>query len=136
VRGHINKKEIVKAIKAAEKNTGAEILVRVEKSCGDQSPVERAKRLFGKLGMHRTKHHNGVLIYLSLEDRKAAIYGDSGIHHHATDIFWNEVFEVMKADFTQNKFTEGLVKAVAITGEKLAKHFPKEKDDKNELRDC
>src|SRR2546422_10583325 len=64
------------AIKAAETRTSAEIRVHLERRLPRRffgKPVdalERARRLFARLGMHRTVERHGVLLYLAIEDRK------------------------------------------------------------------
>ena len=57
------KKQIVNAIKEAEKETSGEIRVHIESSC-KKDTLERTVQLFEKLKMHETQLHNGTLIYL------------------------------------------------------------------------
>ncbi len=129
-----DQQRIVAAIKAAEQQTSGEIRVHVESHCkGD--PLERAKAIFVKLNMHQTAQRNGVIIYLALKDRKLAIWGDKGINEKVPDNFWEDVKETMIAHFKKNEFTEGLVKGIAMIGEKLREYFPYQSDDINELSD-
>ena len=39
----------------------------------------------------------------------------------------------MVDNFKQGKYTEGLSQGILMAGEQLKKHFPHQKDDKNEL---
>src|SRR5262249_60330506 len=77
---------ITTAVREAERGTSAEIRVHMERRVGHglrrrtTDPMERARHVFAGLGMHRTSHRSGVLVYLSVEDRKLAIVGDDGIH--------------------------------------------------------
>ncbi len=129
-----DQQRIVAAIKAAEQQTSGEIRVHVESHCkGD--PLERAKAIFVKLNMHQTAQRNGVIIYLALKDRKLAIWGDKGINEKVPDNFWEDVKETMIAHFKKNEFIEGLVKGIAMIGEKLREYFPYQSDDINELSD-
>ncbi|NOX88964.1 MAG: TPM domain-containing protein, partial [Calditrichaeota bacterium] len=65
------KKQIVDAIKEAEKETSGEIRLHIESKCkGD--PLERAIKVFQKLKMHKTALRNGTLIYLALNNKKFA----------------------------------------------------------------
>ncbi len=129
-----DQQRIVAAIQAAEQQTSGEIRVHVESHCkGD--PLERAKAIFVKLNMHQTAQRNGVIIYLALKDRKLAIWGDKGINEKVPDNFWEDVKETMIAHFKKNEFTEGLVKGIAMIGEKLREYFPYQSDDINELSD-
>ncbi len=128
------KNRIMDAIREAEHNTSGEIRVHIEKDCpGDV--LDRAAYIFAKLGMHRTRLRNGVLIYLSLEDRKFAILGDAGINRVVPEGFWDNIKEEMLRLFREGKVTDGLVKGILMAGEKLKEHFPYQEDDVNELSD-
>ena len=127
-------KQIVEAIKEAEKNTSGEIRVHIEKRC-KIDVLDRAADIFAMLKMHKTELRNGVLFYLSIEDRKFAILGDAGINAKVPNNFWESVKEAVFEQFKQNNQTEGLVKGILMAGEKLKAHFPYQKDDVNELSD-
>ena len=68
----LDKAEIVKAIKSAEKKTSGEIQVHVDKHC-KEDVLDRAAHVFKTLKMHETKERNGVLFYLAIKDHKFAI---------------------------------------------------------------
>jgi len=125
---------ILLAVKNAELDTSGEIRVHIESRCpGDV--LDRAAQVFDLLHMQNTKLRNGVLIYLSIENRKFAILGDAGINAVVPENFWDEVKNVMIRHFRENRFTEGLTEAIELTGEQLKKHFPYQADDVNELPD-
>jgi|SRR6185436_2726495 len=126
--------EIKAAIKKAEKVTSGEIRVVVEDIC-KADVLDRAAHLFHKLKMHETKERNGVLIYVSVDDRKLAIIGDAGIHKIVKDDFWNKIKEDMTNHFRQGHIAEGIVHAVHEAGKALSHHFPCQKDDRDELSD-
>lgn len=127
-----DKKRIVAAITEAEAKTSGEIRVHVESRCGGDA-FERARLLFEKLGMTATAGRSGVLIYLAWKDRKLAVLGDSGIHEKVGGDYWNGIVEMIVADFHEGRFGDGLVKAVTEVGRRLAEHFPRKTDDRNEL---
>ncbi len=127
-------KRIVEAIGQAEQNTSGEIRVHIEKNC-KKDVLDRAADVFAMLKMHKTDLRNGVLFYLSLEDRKFAILGDGGINAKVPENFWESVKEVVLEQFKLDNQTEGLVKGILMAGEKLKAHFPYQKDDVNELSD-
>ncbi|MBA3664646.1 MAG: TPM domain-containing protein, partial [Bacteroidetes bacterium] len=71
--------KLTNAIAEAELKTSGEIRVHIENFClGNE--LNRAQKLFTKLGMHKTVKRNGVLIYVAALSRKVAIVGDEGIH--------------------------------------------------------
>jgi uncharacterized membrane protein len=123
---------IVAAIAAAEGRTSAELRVHVTKRVPEDLDT-RAMRRFHVLGMAKTEHRNGVLIYIAPRARKFRILGDAGIHAKAGDEFWKGVASVMEAHFRKEQFTEGVVTGIGLLGEELARHFPRQDDDRDEL---
>ncbi len=121
-------------IRKAEDRTSGEIRVHLD-CCSRENPLEKAEKVFRRLGMARTKARNGVLVYLATEDRKFAILGDEGIHRVVPENYWEEVKEKMQAQFREGKLCEGICLGVREIGEKLKIHFPVETDDRNELPD-
>ncbi|HOW26444.1 MAG TPA: TPM domain-containing protein [Bacteroidales bacterium] len=128
------KEDIKMAIRHAELDTSGEIRVHVETTCAGDV-MDRASRLFAKLNMHKTRLRNGVLIYLAIRNRKFAIIGDMGINAVVPDRFWNLVESEMLNQFRENHFTDGLIRAIDMTGQQLKKHFPYITNDINELPD-
>lgn len=128
------KEQIIQAIQDAEAETSGEIRVHIESNSGPD-PLKRAKEVFEKLGMAKTKLHNGVLIYLAVNDRKFAIIGDQGIDRVVPENFWDDTKEQMSACFKAGHFVEGICLGIHSAGEHLAKHFPCQDDDVNELTD-
>jgi uncharacterized membrane protein len=125
---------ILEAVKSAEKETSGEIRVHIETSC-PEDVLDRAAWIFGKLGMNKTALRNGVLFYLAVADKKFAIIGDAGINTKVPSGFWDAISEILKKDFREGKFTEGLSTGILMAGEQLKAHFPYSKDDVNELPD-
>lgn len=132
--GKENEKLIKKAIKKAEKMTSGEIFLHIESSC-KENVLDRAAWVFKTLEMHKTDQRNGVLIYLSIDDRKFAIIGDAGINAAVPPGFWDSVKTVMINRFTAREYAEGLIAGIEMAGEKLKEFFPWQKDDLNELSD-
>lgn len=125
---------ITLAVSEAESKTSGEIRVHIENSFKGEV-LDRAAFLFKQLGMDKTEHSNGVLIYLAVKSKKFAIIGDKGIHKVVPENFWDSIKEEMLKDFRENRFDEGLVKAIRSTGDHLKKNFPRLDNDVNELSD-
>ncbi|HPR72065.1 MAG TPA: TPM domain-containing protein [Bacteroidales bacterium] len=122
------------AIISAEENTSGEVRVHIETDmAGDV--LDRAAWIFRKIGMHKTNDRNGVLFYLALNKREFAVIGDAGINARVSEGFWDEIKELLAKNFSENKFTEGLIEGILMTGTKLKEYFPRQKDDINELPD-
>jgi uncharacterized membrane protein len=130
----VEQADIRQAITAAEHETSGEIRVHLETSCR-ADVLDRAAQVFKWLKMEKTELRNGVLIYLSVKDRKFAIIGDKGINSVVPPDFWDKTKDEMLNRFRAGKFAEGLVYGISETGHHLKKFFPHKKDDINELSD-
>jgi len=128
-------KEIVDAIRSAEKATSGEIRVHIEKSHGNKDIFERAMEVFHALKMDNTKQDNGVLIYVAVEDRNFVIYGDKGINAVVPVDFWESTKDTIVTHFKNGNFKQGLIDGILKAGDQLQKHFPWDENDVNELPD-
>jgi len=126
--------KIVEEIRRAEERTSGEIRVHLDRHSG-KDVLGKARKIFVQLGMNRTHHRNGVLIYLATDHRKFAIVGDEGIHRAVPENYWEDVKEEMQKQFRQGEFLAGLCTGIQRIGEKLQAYFPAEKDDGDELPD-
>ena len=130
----IKEKRIMAAIRAAETASSGEIRVYIESVCAD-SVEKRTLEIFKKLKMYMTHERNGVLIYIAIESRKFAIFGDEGIHKKMGFSFWTNEAATLKTYLSEDKIVEGICKVAVDIGEALKSHFPHQSDDKNELPD-
>lgn len=129
-----DKERIVDAIKKAELNTSGEIRVHIESKC-KADVLDEAAFIFEKLKMHKTEQRNGVLFFLSVEDRHFAILGDVGINTEVPEGFWDQVRDTVITNFKNEAFATGLAEGILMAGEKLKQYFPYQSDDVNELDD-
>lgn len=126
------KRQIERSIRQAETLTSCEIRLRVEKECKNNLQ-QHVIEVFRFLGMDRTKNKNGILFYISIKDQKIAILGDKGVNKYVSDEFWNDIYNFIRNEFSKQNYCYGLSMAIIQTGKQLAKIFPVEKDDVNEL---
>jgi uncharacterized membrane protein len=125
---------LAEAVQQAEGRTSAEIKVVIVRHCwGDIR--DKALATFRKLALDDTRDRNCVMIMLVLANREFLIYGDTGIHEKVGQDFWDEVRDEMAARFREGEFGEGLRSGVLRAGEKLAEHFPRREDDRDEISD-
>jgi len=125
--------EVIKAaISSAEKNTSGEIRVHIEKIC-PEDVLDHAAFIFEKLEMHKTKQRNGVLFYLSLEDKKFAILGDAGINAKVPKGFWDKVKDSMYPYLKSEDITQALKTGILLAGKELQAYFPFDKTEGNQL---
>ena len=95
----------------------------------------RAERAFFERGLYKTKKNTGVLVFLSLLERKVWILADKGIYEKmdqkTLDRFANEVSRGVRED----RACEVLSQAIQEIGVILSRHFPITSDDTDELTD-
>lgn len=126
---------IIQAIREAESRTSGEIRVLIQRGNLSSDPLVATQKKFHRLGMHKTRERNAVLIFVAPRVHKFAVVGDNAIHEKCGDEFWQRVVEKMRAHFQNEKFSDALIEAVKEVGSVLARHFPKTSEDRNELPD-
>jgi len=126
---------IIQAIRKAESKTSGEIRVLIQRGKLNSDPFVAAQKKFHRLGMHRTRERNAILIFVAPRVHKFAVIGDQAIHEKCGDQFWQRVVEKMRTHFQNEKFSEALIEAVEEIAEVLASDFPKTREDTNELPD-
>ena len=126
--------DIVAAIQSAEQKTSGEIRVFISRKNVDDA-VAAAQKQFDRLGMTKTHHRNGVLIFVAPSARKFAVIGDTAVHQKCGDAFWLALAEEMASHFKKSDFTAGIIHGIQKAGELLAAHFPPQAEAGNELPD-
>ncbi len=93
-----------------------------------------AAAMFYEAGIANTLAENGLLIYLSLLERRLEVFADRGILKAVPPLEWNNaVYEMKKV--TRQKDPDALLKAVRELGGLLAEHLPPRGENPNELAD-
>jgi len=77
----------------------------------------------------------GVLIFVSLEEDQAAIVADKGIASKVPPGYWRGQHATIVAAMKQGKHAEGVIRAIEMIAVELARNFPRESNDSNELPD-
>ena len=103
------------------------------KSEFDEEVRKRATELFYELGLHSTKDRNGVLIFLSLVERRIIIMADKGIHEKVGQVFWDKIVTKMIPLLKSKQVLEALALGIANVGNALTHHFPRHAADSKEL---
>jgi uncharacterized membrane protein len=101
----------------------------------NQMPRERALYLFSHLRIWDTAHNNGVLIYLLLADRDVEIIADRGIDARVGQAGWDAICRDMETSFRGGEFERGVIKGIEAVSRELARHFPPQLGQRNELPD-
>jgi putative membrane protein len=95
----------------------------------------RALELFHVACEQRTRGRTGVLLYLSLLERRAEIVADETIHSRVKPEVWGESMHVLVEALKAGRPGEGVALAIAKMGDVLAECIPATADNPNELPD-
>ena len=117
--------------KELENKTGAQATVVVIGSLQGESVESYANGLFRNWGIGQKDKNNGLLILLSMQEKKWRVEVGTGLEGAITDIYSASVmndFAVPK--FKQNQYGQGLRAAYSIISDNIAKEY-KVKLDKN-----
>ena len=93
----------------------------------------RAFRLFAESGVHNTKNHSGILIFISLLEKQVRILADSGINEKISQDMWNLIADDLTAGISEKNYEAAIIGAIQKCGDLLAQHFPAQKTDGDEL---
>ncbi|CAA9524832.1 MAG: FIG004694: Hypothetical protein [uncultured Sphingosinicella sp.] len=95
----------------------------------------RAIELFRVGAERRTIGRTGVLLYLSLRERRAEIVADEAIVGKVAPEVWGDAMADLIEEVKAGRPGSGMAKAVGRIGALLAEHFPRSQSDANELPD-
>ena len=137
------KTAIKNAVQQAENHTSGEIKVLVvgasTKPWSLISPAKavrrRAQREFNAMRISHTAGQTGILIMLSLKERRVEVLADKSINDKVSQKTWEDIVKIIVSHIREGKQATGIIQAVEFAGKVLAEHFPRHKDDNNELSD-
>lgn len=83
--------------------------------------------------INRTKGGTGILIFVSVMEKKAVILADEGIAKKLPATTWDDVLEEMRSHLHDGRWAHGYQKAIERCGDLLKEHFPMQGSLENEL---
>jgi putative membrane protein len=107
----------------------------VTESLASEAAEEQAVQEFHRYGLRETKSRTGVLIFVSLFERRVVVLGDEGIHAKAGDDLWKRTRDAILGGVAKDALADGIVQGVRACGEVLAVHDPSDGSDPNEVED-
>ena len=96
----------------------------------------RALRHFSESGVYSTADGTGILIFISLLERRVELIADRGINEKISAEQWNGIVSELTVMISKGEAASGLVRAITRCGDLLKEHFPIAEDDVNELSDA
>ena len=96
----------------------------------------RALRAFYEKSLYKTRHHTGVLFFISLMERKVWVLADKGIYKKMDQETLNQFAGMVSQGIKEGRACEvSLCQAIEGVGRLLADHFPLTPGDTDELPD-
>jgi putative membrane protein len=95
----------------------------------------RAVTVFRAAAERRAEGRTGILIYLSMGERRAEIVADEAILKVTDEHTWGEAMTALLVDVRAGRPADGICAAIERVGTVLAKHFPRSEGDVNEIPD-
>jgi putative membrane protein len=95
----------------------------------------RAVTVFRAAAERRTEGRTGILIYLSMAERRAEIVADEAILKVTDEHTWGEAMAALLVEVRAGRPGDGIVAAIERVGTVLAEHFPRSTGDTNEIPD-
>jgi putative membrane protein len=95
----------------------------------------RAISIFKAGAERRTIGRTGILIYLSMGERRAEIVADDAIVKVTTPETWGEAMAALLVEVKAGRMAAGMIAAIEQVGAVLAEHFPRSAADTNEIPD-
>ena len=92
-----------------------------------------AHHAFDALHVQKTEGGTGVVLYVSLFERRVCVWADRAVSAKIPETEWKETCEILTRALKDGKPREGFVQAIQKCGEVLAKPFPIQPTDVNEL---
>lgn len=99
----------------------------------DAEVEEKALVSFLEKGLYRTRDETGILILISLLERRVHVLADRGINAKVPPRTWDEIVETVVAGIKAGRTCDALCTAIGRCGDLLEEHFPVRADDTDEL---
>lgn len=100
----------------------------------DETVHRRALQAFLEEEVFDTRHRTGILLFVSLFEHRVEVLGDTGINRQVDSEDWAEVVERVRRGIRNGNLTDGLVDAIALSGQLLERRgVDIRPDDENEL---
>lgn len=99
----------------------------------DEEVQEAAIKSFFTEKLYQTRDANGILIFISILERKVWVLGDSGINARIDPEEWQAIVKLITEGIKKKRPCEAICEAIIQIGATLKTHFPIKDNDINEL---
>jgi putative membrane protein len=95
---------------------------------------EAALTAFFRHRLAETRDRTGILLFVSVYERRAMVLADKGINLKVAPETWQQVVDLVLQGIREGRPAEGLCEAVTRCGQLVSAQFPVRAGDKDELR--
>jgi len=106
------------------------------KNMGHSCAHKNACEQFIECGVHLTRHHTGIMLFVSVSEHYVEIMADKGISDIVPQEKWDTIIEHFTTHIKNNQIEAGFVEAIYACGDILKNYIPRPDDDINELQDA
>lgn len=99
----------------------------------DEEVREAATAAFFTEGLYRTRAENGIILFISVFERRVWVLGDRGINEKIPHESWQDIVDQVTSGVKSGRPCEAICAAIEAIGDILEEHFPIESGDKDEL---
>jgi putative membrane protein len=96
---------------------------------------QRAIEVYFQNKVSMTRDRTGIMIFVSLLERKVEVLADCGINSKVSKEYWDELVNKLVSEIATGNKVDGMITAIQHCGENLSKDFPIKHDDTNEVSD-
>ena len=100
----------------------------------DDEVEEAAVTQFFDQGLYRTRDESGVLVLISVFERRVWILADRGINAKVAEDQWDDIVTMITEGIKQQRPADAICAAVEKIGDLLEAYFPIKPDDTDELK--
>ncbi len=95
---------------------------------------DAAMRAFYESGLYRTRAETGVLLFISIFERRVYVLADRGINERVDRQAWEKAASIITDGIKHGSQVDAICEAVKYAGALLAEQFPPGDDNPDELR--
>lgn len=99
----------------------------------EQKVRDRALTIFYEKGLHRTRDNTGVLIFISVMEKRVWILADRGIYEKIEQTTLDDFARLLSRGIKEGRSCDALCETIEGIGKILSIYFPIKHDDSNEI---
>ncbi|MFH1152832.1 MAG: TPM domain-containing protein [Pseudomonadota bacterium] len=100
----------------------------------EEEVEEAATTSFLQQGIHRTRDMTGILIFISVFERRVRVLADQGINAKVQKGQWDKIVHIIVDGIKRKNQAMAICHALREVGRILEEHFPIKPDDRDEIQ--